>query len=211
VKYRVELDLTEVKRYANDVQKKYVPAAAGIALKRLGKTLIKEASLTFRQRLAIKAAVAKGALKAHRIGNGMTLWIVATGSPIPLRDYQARAVRRSRRKKGIKTYTHGVTFRVSRLGKRKTYMREGRPGFIIESKGGHVFVRTADDPPGEAKAPIKKVYGPSIPQYFVTKIVIAAMEKVARERWPIEFNAALRGVLIRRTGFDVGATLSGLG
>jgi Prophage minor tail protein Z (GPZ) len=211
MRYSVELDLTQVKRYASDVQKKYVPAAAGIALKRVGTTARNAAAVKIRERLAVKAAVAKGALKVQRIGNGMTIWITATGKPIPLRDYEARATRRARRVKGIKTYQHGVTFRVSRLGKRKQYSREGRPGFIIQSKGGHVFVRTADDPPGEAKAPIKKVYGPSVPQYFVTKVIIQAMEQVARERWPLEFAAALRGVLIRRTGVDVGATLGGLG
>lgn len=200
MKYGVELDLTQVKRYASDVQKKYVPAAAGIALKRIGTTLRKVASLKFRERLAIKAAVAKGALTAQRIGSDkMTMRITATGSPIPLRDYGARQTKK------------GVSFRVTRAGKRKRYIAKGRPGFILESKGGHVFVRTEDDPPGAQKGRIRKVYGPSIPQYFLTKVIIGAMEATARERWPIEFAAALRGVLIRRTNVDVGANLSGLG
>ena len=200
MRYSVALDLTQVKRYSTEVQKKYVPVAAGIALKRLGNTVRNVAAVKIRERLAIRSAVAKGALKVRRVGSQrLAIEIVASGSPIPLRDYGA-----SRAKKG-------VTFRVSRLGKRKRYMRQGRAGFIIERKGGHVFVRTEDDPPGPQKGRIKKVYGPSVPQYFVTKLIIQAMEQSARTRWPIEFAAALRGVLIRKTGTDIGATLSGIG
>lgn len=193
MKYDVRLDLLEVRKYATEVQKKHIPAAAGIALKRVGKTVRKEASLKIRERLAVNAAVAKGAIKVQRIGNGMTIWITASGKPIPLRDYQARRTRR------------GVTYRVSRLGRRKRYERQGRKGFILDAKGGHVFVRVEDDPPGKEKGRIQKVYGPSIPQYFVTKIVREAMMQTAKDRWPIEFHAALRGVLIRRTGADIGA------
>jgi hypothetical protein len=199
MKYGVELDLTQVKRYSSDVQKKFVPAAAGIALKRTGTTVRNRAAARIRERLAVQAAIAKGALKIQRIGNGMTLFIIASGKPIPLRDYGARMTRR------------GATFRVARAGGRKVYKREGRTGFIVQSKSGHVFVRTTQDPPGPARAQIKKVYGPSVPQYFVTKIVIGAMEETARARWPVEFAAALRGVLLRRTGVDIGASLSGLG
>lgn len=199
MRYGVEVDLRQVKRYASDVQKKYVPAAAGIALKRVGTTARNEAATTIRDRLNVKAAVAKGALKIVRTGNGMVLLITATGKPIPIRDFQARMTRA------------GATFKVARGSRRKLYKREGRVGFILPSKGGHVFARIEDDPPGPQKGRIRVAYGPSIPQYFVTRIVIGAMERVARARWPVEFAAALRGVLIRRTGFDVGATLSRLG
>lgn len=199
MKYSVELDLVAVKRQASEVQKKLIPAAAGIALKRTGTTVRNRASARIRERLAIRAAIAKGALKIQRVGNGMTLFIIASGKPIPLRDYEARMTKK------------GASFRVSRAGGRKVYQRQGRTGFIVKSRAGNVFVRTTDDPPGPARAQIKKVYGPSIPQYFVTKVVLGAMEETARERWPIEFAAAFRGVLLRRTGVDVGASLSGVG
>jgi hypothetical protein len=196
-KYGVDFDLVAVKRYASDVQKKYIPAAAGIALKRTGTTVRNRAASRIRERLALRSAVAKGALSTQRIGNGMTLLIIASGRPIPLRDYGARMTKK------------GATFRVSRSGGRKVYKREGRTGFIVQSRGGHVFVRTTDDPPGPARAHIQKAYGPSVPQYFVTKIVISAMEETARERWPVEFAAALRGVLLRRTGADISQTALG--
>lgn len=200
MRYNIELSLRDVKRLVSDVQKKYIPAAAGIALKRVGNTVRNAGALKIRERLAIKAAVAKGAIKVRRIGSdSFTLLIEASGKPIPLRDFGA-----TQTKKGAK-------FRVSRAGARKLYKRKGRAGFILQRKGAHVFVRTEDDPPGPKKGRVKKVYGPSVPQYFVTKLVMEAMKQTAQERWPIEFSAALRGVLIRKTGVDVGASLSGLG
>lgn len=200
MKYNVDLSITQMKQFATDVQKKYVPVAAGIALKRVGNTVRNAGATKIRERLAIKASVAKGAIKVRRIGSdSYTLLIEASGKPIPLRDF------------GATQTNNGAKFRVSRAGTRKLYKRKGRAGFILQSKGGHVFVRTEDDPPGLKKGRIKKVYGPSIPQYFVTKLVMDAMKQTARERWPIEFSAALRGVLIRKTGVDVGADLSGLG
>jgi len=199
MKYGVRLDLREVKKYANDVQKKYVPAAAGIALKRVGTTTRNAAATKIRERLAIRSTIAKQALKVKRIGNGMTISILATGKPIPLRDYGASMTKQ------------GVKYRVARGGKRKLYERQGRRGFIVQSRGGHVFVRIEDNPPGPLEARIQKVFGPSVPQYFVTSIVTEVMEQTARDRWPKEFAAAFRGVLIRRTGVDIGSSLGGLG
>lgn len=199
MKFAVKLDLRQVQRFATDTQKKYIPAAAGIALGRVATTVRGIAATKVRERLAIAAAVAKKAIRVQRIGKKFEIWIVASGKPIPLKDYQARQTRK------------GATFRVSKSKGRRVYKRHGRAGFIMPSKGGHVFVRTEDDPPGAQKGRIQKVYGPSVPQYFVTKIVIEAMRNTARQRWPIEFAAAFRGVLIRRTGSDIGASLAGLG
>lgn len=200
MRYNIELSIRDVKRLASDLQKKFIPVAAGAALKRVGNTVRNAGAKKIRERLAIKATVAKSAIKVRRIGSDRwTLLIEASGKPIPLRDYGA-----TQTKKGVK-------FRVARAGARKLYLRKGRTGFIIKGKGGHVFVRTEDDPPGPKKGRVKKVYGPSIPQYFVTQPVMDEMKRVAQERWPIEFSAAIRGVLIRKTGVDVGADLSGLG
>lgn len=199
MQYSARLDITGIKRLASDAQRKHIPVAAATALKRVATTVRNVGAVTIRQKLAVSAAVAKGALKVERSGSKLVIYIVASGKPIPLRDYQARKVKA------------GVSYRVARAGKRKRYRAKGRAAFIIETKGGHVFVRTEDDPPGPQKGRIRKVHGPSVPQYFLTKAIIRAMTKTARERWPIEFAAAIRGVLIRRTGVDVGATLSGLG
>jgi hypothetical protein len=199
MKFSVKFDLKQVQRYATDIQKKYIPAAAGIALGRVANTVRATSSTKIRERLAIAAAVAKKAIRVQRIGKKFEIWIVASGKPIALKDYQARQTRK------------GATYRVSKNKGRKVYSRQGRVGFIIPSKGGHVFVRTEDDPPGPMKGHIQKVYGPSVPQYFVTKIVNQAMRNTAMQRWPIEFAAAFRGVILRRTGSDIGSSLAGLG
>ena len=62
----------------------------------------------------------------------------------------------------------------------------------LENDGGHVFVRVEENPPGPRVAKIKKVYGPSITHRFRTKRVQAAINRVIRERWPIEFERELK-------------------
>lgn len=189
----VKADLREVQKYLTAGQRQYVPQAAGTALRRVATTTRKVAQQRIRERLTITASVARKDLQIERGRTGqLIVWITASGKPIPLRDYQARPTKQ------------GVTYRVSKARGRRLYQRLQRAGFIVKSKGGHVFVRTGDDPPGPAKAPIQKVYGPSLPQYFVTKVVVEAMRNTAIARWPIEFKAALRGTLLRRTGVDIG-------
>ncbi len=193
ISLRVETDFSRVRRYLTDVQKNLVPKAAGIALGRVGKTVRAAASKRIREKLAIKVAVVNKAIDVKREGmRRLAVVVEASGEPIPLRDYQARQTKK------------GATYRVSKGGARKRYQREGRTGFIVDSRGGHVFVRVEADPPGPTKARIKKVFGPSIPQYFVTKLIWRLMEDTARARWPVEFHAALRGVLLRKTGVDIG-------
>lgn len=190
--FKVSTDFSEAKRALTDIQKKLVPRAAGTALNRVGTTVRAQATRKIRERLAIKAAVSKGSIAIKRAGSQrLAVELQASGKPIPLRDYQARMTRK------------GATFRVSKAGGRKRYIRKERSGFILANKGGHVFVRIEDDPPGPKKALIKKVFGPSIPQYFVTKIVEKVMRDTAEQRWPIEFKAALRGIILNRTGVDI--------
>lgn len=180
----VRFDLNEFKRDLDAKGRKRVDRAAQIALGRIGTTIRKVASQGIREKLAITAAVAKKAITIRKSGSKLTLFIEASGSPIPIRDYGARAGKR------------GVTYRVSKGGKRKLYENKYGKGFIVDRLGGHVFVRSGPARKG-GKAPIRKVYGPSIPQYFVTRVLRDLMLKSARERWPIEFAAALRGLSIR--------------
>lgn len=189
----IRFDVSDATKGLTDIQRRHVPAAVGLALNRIGTTARKVVQQKIRERLAVKAAVARDAITIIRAGrNRLAVTMVVSGKPIPLKDYGARPTKK------------GVTYQVSRAAKRKKYLRQGRTGFIRDDAGGHVFVRIEADPPGPAKARIKKVYGPSIPQYFRTRAVRTAMVATVRERWPIEVKRALRGVLIRRTGVDVG-------
>ena len=186
---RVRFDLNAFKRDLDEKGKKRVAKAASIALKRVATTVRKTASDKIRERLAIKAAVAKKAITIRRSAGRLTMVIEASGSPIPIRDYDARAGKR------------GVTYRVAKGGARKVYQSKFGKGFIVTKAGGHVFVRVEQEGPGR-RAKIKKAFGPSVPQYFVTKIIRELLLDKAKERWPTEFAAAWRGLSIRAGGVN---------
>lgn len=178
--------LSEFRRGLTEQQTKLVPKAAAIALGRVATTVRKVGSTGIRERLAISAAVAKKAMVIKRIGPGanpgLVLLIQASGKPIPLREFQARQGAR------------GVTYRVSKSGGRRTRLNKYGNAFILQSKGGHVFIRVSPDPPGKPKAKIVQAYGPSIPQYFATRVIRQLMTSSARQRWPIEFQRAWAGL-----------------
>lgn len=188
----VRFDIRAFQRTLNDLQKKQVPKAAKIALGRVATTVRKVVSQRIRERLNIKSAAAKAAITIRRNARVLVISIEAKGKPIPIRDYGAKATKR------------GVTFKVVRGGERKLYSNKYGPGFIVAKAGGHVFARVEPEPRGirralGKRARIRKVYGPSVPQYFVTQLITQVMVRTARERWPLEFAAAWRGLGIRQS------------
>jgi hypothetical protein len=155
-----------------------VTKGAARALDRVATTVRKEGSDEIRTRLKLSASAVKERINVVRPYGGQRLIrdVVASGLPIPLRDYSARQTRA------------GASYQVSTAKGRRVYRNKYGAGFIIPKLGGNVFVRVGPNPPGKAVAPIRKVYGPSIPQYFVTRFVRERMQRVGAERWPIEFN-----------------------
>lgn len=176
IKVNVKLDIERTKQeFAHARQE--VNRAAGAALQRVATTARKVADQMIRQRITLKSKDVKGSITVvYPYGRGSLIRdIQATGDPIPLKAYQARKTRK------------GVTFAVVR-GQRKIYRRRGQTGFIVDSLGGHVFVRTGVG----NDAPIKKVYGPSITQRFGTKAVLRAIESTVNERWSLEFDRQIQ-------------------
>jgi len=92
--------------------------------------------------------------------------LIATGRPIPLRDYKANQTKR------------GVTVLVS-PGKRTVVQHRGNKAFVINKIGNHVFARE-----GKARLPVKKLYGPSLPSTFIQQEVRAAWTATAQEALP---------------------------
>lgn len=176
MKLNVRLDIAEA-RASLKLIKSEVDKGAIRAMQRVATTVRKEASDSIRQRLALKSATVKDQIKITRPYGSTRLVrdIVASGKPIAIRDYAARRT------------SKGVTYRVAKGGKRKVYMAKGNRAFIVDRFGAHVFVRTEPDPPGPRKGRVRKVFGPSLPQYFVTRFVRTRMARIAAERWPIEF------------------------
>lgn len=189
IKLSVRADIAAARRSLTSLRGE-VDKAAARAMERVATTVRKEAGTDIRSRLAIKASLAKDQIKVRRPFGTKRLVrdIVASGKPIALRDYNARKTNR------------GVTYRVSKQGSRKVYQAKGNAGFIVDRKGGHVFVRTQPDPPGPARGKIRKVFGPSVPQYFVTRFVRERMRRIAATRWPIEFQREIRFRQMRAAG-----------
>jgi hypothetical protein len=181
MKFNVKLDIQRARR-SLQLEAKEVNKGAARALQRVATTVRKEADQGIRQTLAVKSSVVKNALSIRAPMGQHTLVrdVIATGKPIPLRDYNAKETRK------------GVTFRVVKSGGRKVYQMQGKPGFIVKKLGGHVFGRHGVDPPGPARAPIRKAYGPSITHRFGTKFIRNRMDQIGRSRWPIEFDREMK-------------------
>jgi hypothetical protein len=152
------------------------------SIERVAITARKFATQHIQQRLALPSRVIKSKIYLSRPygSNRLVRDIVASGEPVSIRDYTARKTKR------------GISYRVSKGASRKIYKAKGNLGFIIDKFGGHVFARTEPDPPGLRKGRIRKVYGPSIPQYFVTRTVLNLIRHTVQERWPIEFTREMK-------------------
>jgi hypothetical protein len=193
----VSVDIKPAKDYLNRLTKRELPRVIGRSLDRTaasGKTFL---SRSLRERLALKKAVVDKGISKRRsseIQNITALnlgraWfeIRASGKPIPLKDYGARATAR-----------RGVTYQVSRKAGRRTYRAKGNLAFIVERFGSHVFVRTGPNPPGPRGAPIRKVFGPSLPQTFRTKRERNALIAHCEQVWATEIIRNARFALSRR-------------
>ena len=177
----VKADVESVKRWMNSVQKDRVPAAASRAINKTLTNVRTESSKRIRDERALKAAVVKDALSISK-ANKYQLYgaLIASGRPIPLREYQARQTQK------------GVTVKVS-PGGRKLIVEAGRHAFLVGRYGDHVFIRE-----GKARVPITKLYGPSIPSTFLKQKITEAMTKVAGDNWPKRFEEELNYELSRR-------------
>lgn len=181
IKFNVKFDIDRARREIKADQKQ-INAGAARAIQRVAVTTRKAADQTMRQTLALKSSVVKNSLSIESPRGQRTLIrdVVATGKPIPIRDYNASET------------SKGVTFRVVRGAKRKVWMVKGRKGFIVQRLGGHVFAAMEPDPPGPKKARIKKAVGPSLTHRFNTKAVRNVMNRTSAERWPIEFDREMK-------------------
>lgn len=173
-----------------------LPRVVGRTLTRTMNASKTATSRFLRNRIALQKRIIDQAIRTRRSNEIQNLtalqlnraWfeIHWSGKPIPLRDYEARQT------------TRGVSFRVSKLKSRRVYTRQGRKAFIVNSLGGHVFVRTGPDPAGPQRAPIKRVMGPSIPQFAVTRKEREAIIAFARQFWAVELQRNIRFALSNR-------------
>lgn len=196
MKVSVACDTRGARDYLKRLEQRDIPRVVGRTLDRTRASVKTFVSREMRQRVNLPKAVVDRAITSRRSGEIQSLraleqgraWfeIVVSGKPTALRDFAAKQT------------TRGVSFKVTRKAARKLYERKGRSSFIIASRGGHVFVRTGPDPKGKLKAPIKKVFGPSLPQFFATKRQRDAAIARAQEVWAAEIIRNARFALQRR-------------
>jgi Prophage minor tail protein Z (GPZ) len=158
------------------------------ALNKVATTARAEAAREIKaQGYGLKVSLVKKALTIIRAHEGeLFVYIRATGRPIPLMAFAARQV------------PSGVSVQVK-------YGRKVIPGaFIATMKSGHkgVFMRADGSRHmsrrarrGGPQLPIRELFGPSIPSQFGSEAIRAAIERTARERFPIVLKQELRYAL----------------
>lgn len=159
----VKADIAELQRAFDKLSQKGVRNATVRALNKAAGNMRTEASKTVRQRRNLKAAVIKQAMRIYRATRtALSAELVATGRPIPLRDY------------GAKQGRAGVTVRIEpRKGRRPLVRHKGNKAFAVGKFGDHIYARET-----ERRLPIKKLFGPSIPTALTSQAIKDAIMKV---------------------------------
>jgi hypothetical protein len=156
---------------ALDAIPRNVDRAAATALNRVGTTAHAVAAREISQVTGLKVSEVKRYVplaKADR--NTLTATLSAKPWAPNLIHFSARQTRR------------GVSANAWR--KRKVYK-----GTFIANKGRTVFKRV-----GKLRLPIEPVHGPSVPREFVKQHTLDAIRKTVGERFPIEFERALKAL-----------------
>lgn len=146
-------------------------AAAVRALNRTGAAVRTEAVRQIRGRYNLRAGTVRDQIRIVRASRQrLTVDVIASGAPIPLVEFGARQTKK------------GVTVRVTKQRK----LVKGV--FIARMKSGKVgvFERL-----GKARLPIRELFSISLPRTFTQRQILAALQKVAAERFNLEFQRDL--------------------
>lgn len=166
----VRADIAKALRDVDALQRN-VTRAASAALNRVGTTARAVAAREISAETGLKVSEVKDRLPTVR-ANRDSLEVIITAKPWApnLIRFAARQTKR------------GVSANAWRS--RKVY----RSTFIA-NKGRTVFKRT-----GPARLPIAPVYGPSVPRTFIRDRTTGAIRRTVAQRFPIEFDRALRAL-----------------
>lgn len=181
VKADISAALAKLDRVGKEVRDKAVVRA----LNRVAEQARTQASREIRDAgYNVKSAALKKSIDLWKAGQGrLVARLRASGRPIPLIAYDARAVKA------------GVSVKVK--GGRKALAH----AFIATMPSGHkgVFERVGSSHKkvvfnGVAQwrgLPIKELFGPGVPSMFANKVVMDALERGIRERFPERFKYEL--------------------
>lgn len=107
---------------------------------------------------------------------------------IPLRDFQARPIKQTKKKKG------GVTYRISKSAGRRSIERNA---FFIERFGNHVFSRV-----GSERGPLRKLMGPTPWGVYLKKNLDRTVREIARDELNKQMQRQIRQVLLGYSKYD---------
>ena len=174
---RVTHELKQLRRDLGKVRRQVLPKAMASALNRTA-TQVQSASIkAISRETGLKQKDVRGEMRRSRaMPKRLAVTITARGRALNLIRFAARKV-----KKGVSA----APWRKRRVFK----------GAFIANQGRTVLKRV-----GEGRTPLRPVWGPGIAKSFADKPVRGAADKAFRERWPVNFKAALKFQLARLNG-----------
>lgn len=173
-------DVSEVRRLFRELGPG-IDRAVVRAINKTATTVRAQAARDIQQKRNLKIGTIKQKLILARARRDrLSAAIIASGKPIPIREFGARQTRQ------------GVTVKIEKGGKRQRLQRFGNKSFVIPRFGSNVFVRKTG-----SRLPIKEwARVPGIPTVFVQERIEYSMKRLARltmaKRLPEEIRFELR-------------------
>jgi hypothetical protein len=179
----VRVDAKRITQALDKLSKVQVQTATVRALNKAAGNVQTEAIREVRKSRALLAKSVRQAFKIRKANKGnLVASVIATGRPIPLRDYRANQTKA------------GVTAMI-KPGKRTLWGVPGRRAFKVAKIGNHVFQRQdlyRDTKRGRLEQPIKKQYGPNIPSALTKASVSRVMGRIAVAAFQKRFTEEMR-------------------
>lgn len=172
---KVNVDVEGALKGLDDLEREYAPRATVAALNKVGVTARTEAARQISAETGLPVSQVKKYVPLVK-ANKWTLSAVISALPWApnLARFSARQTKQ------------GVSANAWR--QRKIYR-----GTFLGNQGRTAFKRV-----GKARLPIEPVHGPSVPRTFIGEKTQAAIQRVVRERFALEFSRALQQFLRSR-------------
>lgn len=171
--------------------RKVIESAAVSALNRAATTVRAASSREIRAEYNLKSAAVRDQIVIHRARRGqVTASIVVSGQRIPLIDFGARQTRTGVSvsvKRGSRKLIPHAFLATMRSGHHGVFVRAGstKPLIFRHGRGSRIQSHGSD-------LPIVELTSVSLPRAFLKRKIQAALQKLAAERFQIEFTRQLK-------------------
>ena len=170
----VKVDIKEVTRELNRLQRSVIPAATKAALNKTASQVSTVAKRDIAKTVGLPQKTIAPSFKVFKSSiQSLRATVEASGKALNLIRFKAKQTRR------------GVTAKA--WGKRKLY-----PGTFIANQGRTVFKRSSVGGHRVKRLPIEPVHGPSVPREFIRARVQRAMQQVVSTKFPKIFRDQIK-------------------